>query len=77
MRGQTAVVTVVSQQTGYCVRQALRGSRRGGLVTVDDSARFVHAVPYQIDYHIRRASSTSQTRQSQHLPFVREVQPPS
>ena len=54
-QGKTAVVTVLSDQTGHWIRQASRGSRRGGWVTVDGSASFV----------------TSQTRQSRHLPFVR------
>ena len=67
--GKTAVVTVASDQTGHWIRQAARGSCRGGLVTVDGCASFVD--------RFRQASSTSQTRQSRLLPFVRGVQPPS
>ena len=46
-------------------------------LTVDGSARFVHTVTNQTGYRIRQPSSTSQTRQSRHLPFVRGVQSPS
>ena len=47
VQGKTAVVTVVSDETGFRIRQASRGGRRDGLVMVDGSARFVHTVPYQ------------------------------
>ena len=41
-------VTVVSDQIGHWIRQASRGSRRGGLVTVHCGARFVHTVPTKL-----------------------------
>ena len=70
-QGKTAAVT---DQTGHWIRQASRCSG-GGLFTVDGSTEFVHTIPYQTDYWYRQASSTSQTRQSRHLPLVGGAQP--
>ena len=63
-QGKTAVVTVVSHQTGCSIHQAPRGSRRGQR----DVRSHCH---HQTDCRILLGSSTSQTRQSRHLPFVR------
>ena len=43
-QGKTAVVTVVSDQTGHLIRQASRSSRRGVLATVGGGVSFVRTV---------------------------------
>ena len=75
-QGKTAVATVVSDQSGHRIRQASRGSRRGGwsrsMVARGSFTLSPTILVIQFD-----KLSASQTRQSRLLPFVRGVQPPS